>query len=104
MNAKTVSERILQIIGNSPECRTDKRKLVANFLHSEVKDMNLNSTSLNYFDFLKMYALGKFTEIETITRIHREVIRELDRVDGKDHDLKEDEQKKVKSDLKNLYF
>ena len=102
MNVKTVAERIRLIISQSPDCRHDKRKLVANYLHSEMKDLGLNKDHVSYFDFLKMYASGKFTEIETITRLLREVVRELDQAEGKVHDLKQDEQEKVKQDVKSI--
>lgn len=100
--AQTVAEKIREIIKQSNDCRTDKRKLVANFLAGEMKEAGINRRATSCLDFLKMYSEGKFTEIETITRIHREVVRQLDEEEKKIHDTKPEEQEKVKTDLKSL--
>lgn len=102
MEANTVADTIREIIKESPECRSNKRKLVSNFIANEMKLMGINRRATSCLELLRLYAEGKFTEIETITRIHREVVRQLDEEEKKIHDTKPEEQRKVKTDLKSL--
>jgi hypothetical protein len=104
MNAKSMEEKIREVIKAKPECRTDKRKLVANFLFSEMVDQKVNPNKVTAAEFLRQYSLDNspISEIESIGRIHRVVVGKMDEEEGKVHDVKKPEQEKVKSDVKSL--
>lgn len=95
---QSIKQTIEQIIKEKPECRENKRKLLANFIFFECKKAGI--TSLN--DYLKNYSLAQTVDVESVLRIHRVVVAELDKAEGKIHDTKEGEQSKVKNDLKSI--
>lgn len=94
--ARNIKERIIAIIKAKPECRTNKRKLLANFIYDE------NKAFTTLTQWLKSYSMAQCTDVESVLRIHRLVVAEMDKSEGLNHDTKQMEQSKVKSDLKAI--
>lgn len=104
MDPKTMADKIRQIIKRKPQCRENKRSLVANYLWLEANSKGADPRKVTLHWWLMQYADEKsfVSEIESIGRIHREVIRQLDEEQGIIHDFKTDQQEQVKTDIENL--
>lgn len=102
--AKPIEEKILLIIKEKPECRTNKKKLIANFLYSEIREAGYDPNKMTAAQYLKFLSDEKsfITEIESIGRIYRHVVAWMDDEEKKVHDLKKADQEKVKSDLRSI--
>ena len=98
IQTQNIRDKVLEIIRAKPECRTNKRQLLANYLFDECKRNRFN----NVYEFLLQYAQANTTDVESILRIHRLVVSYMDNQEGKIHDFKKDEQNKVVNDLREL--
>jgi hypothetical protein len=72
MITQHITNKVLDLLEKHPHLRDSDEKLVANVWHSEI----MNLPTLTAYDVLELYANGKLTNSDYITRIRRKIQEE----------------------------
>jgi len=95
----TIKEKVGDMLTNSPKCRESDTMLIANYYAFEIgADIN-NMTAMQ---LLNAIALKEVPTSEAITRAARKIREEKPELRGKNYDLKQEAQKEVRTNIKNL--
>ncbi len=67
----STKELVIHYLKADPRYRDNDEMLVARFWHNEVAAKGGETTGMSAWDFLTMYAKGKLTPADTVTRARR---------------------------------
>ena len=95
---KLIKDKVEYMLETYPHLRDSDARLMSSIWNSECK----NSEKITAHDFLKMYASGKLTCAEAITRSRR--LLQQNRVDlrGKSYKGRHKEELKIRSEIKEI--
>jgi hypothetical protein len=93
----STKELVIHYLKADPRYRDNDEMLVARFWNNEVEAKKLNTTMLSGWDFLVMYAKGKITSADIITRARRKAQEENPELRG----TKWNERHKDADDVRN---
>lgn len=91
----SIMDRVKELLEKYPHLRDSDNKLVANIWNQEKQDTDA-------FGFLQLYADGKITPADSITRARRKLQELHPELRGKKYDQRHREEKKVRKNIVNL--
>jgi len=76
-------EEVRTLLENTPHLRDSDPKLIATYWLKELKRKNINPNDMTGFEFMKLFADSKLTNIKTIERMRRKLQEECPELRGK---------------------
>ena len=76
-------EVVKQLLIDKPHLRDSDPKLISTYWWLELKRKDIDPNKMTGFDFMKMFADGKLTNIKTIERMRRKLQEECPELRGK---------------------
>jgi hypothetical protein len=95
MITEQITHRVMTLLKQHPHLRDSDEKLVANVWHNEIG----NPSAISAFAMLELYANGKLTNSDYITRVRRKLQEEYPELRGKLYKERHKKQELIKHQL-----
>jgi hypothetical protein len=76
-------EEVKNLLKNKPHLRDSDPKLIATYWWLELKNKNIDLNKMTGFEFVKMFADSKLTNVKTIERMRRKIQEEIPELRGR---------------------
>lgn len=95
----STKDKVVEFLETLPRLRDSDDKLVANFWHKEIIDSGVKVVDISAFTFMKMYAEGKLTKADVITRARRKAQELNPHLRGEKWEERHGQSKEVKKNI-----
>lgn len=100
---KSIQDRVLHLLKNHPKLRESDSKLVANYWYYELLTKGIPLESITSKELLQMFADKKLSSFESISRCRRKLQEKYPELQGVNHELKQEEAKDVKQNIRDVF-
>jgi hypothetical protein len=76
-------DEVKNLLIKTPHLRDSDQKLIATFWFNELKAKSIDPDEITCYEFMKMFAESKLTNIKTIERMRRKIQEETPELRGK---------------------
>ena len=97
---KTIKGRVEHLLSNYPILRDDDAMLIATFHYNEIGKAKMGS--ITAMELLTMFSKKQVTDASSIDRVRRSLQSDNENLRGKNYDLRHREEKKVRSQIRQL--